>query len=51
MKELHNTTIAVFGGRPGQSIEFKGNIGITFPSAFQLKCDHRDGWESGVGVE
>jgi hypothetical protein len=37
MKERHNTTIAVFGGRPGQSIEFKGNDGITFLSAFRLK--------------
>ncbi|KAF8497585.1 hypothetical protein F5888DRAFT_1794404 [Russula emetica] len=27
MKERHNTTIAVFGGRPGQSIEFKGMAG------------------------
>ncbi|KAI9513423.1 hypothetical protein F5148DRAFT_1273072 [Russula earlei] len=27
MKERHNTTIAVFGGRPGQSIEFKGVAG------------------------
>jgi len=26
MKEHHNATIAVFGGRPGQSIEFKGNV-------------------------
>ncbi|KAH9988067.1 hypothetical protein BJV74DRAFT_773597 [Russula compacta] len=27
MKERHNTTIALFGGRPGQSIEFKGMAG------------------------
>ncbi|KAF8270072.1 hypothetical protein EI94DRAFT_1798564 [Lactarius quietus] len=27
MWERHNTTIAVFGGRPGQSIEFKGMAG------------------------
>ncbi|KAH9048887.1 hypothetical protein EDB84DRAFT_1585859 [Lactarius hengduanensis] len=27
MRERHNTTIAVFGGRPGQSIEFKGMAG------------------------
>ncbi|KAI0299451.1 hypothetical protein B0F90DRAFT_1810692 [Multifurca ochricompacta] len=27
MKERHNTTIAVFGGRPGQGIEFKGMAG------------------------
>ncbi|KAI9463958.1 hypothetical protein BJY52DRAFT_1184373 [Lactarius psammicola] len=27
MSERHNTTIAVFGGRPGQSIEFKGMAG------------------------
>lgn len=36
MKERHNTTIAVFGGRAGQRIEFKGNTGIAFPSGFQL---------------
>ncbi|KAI0251842.1 hypothetical protein BJV78DRAFT_1125641 [Lactifluus subvellereus] len=27
MRERHNTTIAVFGGRPGRSIEFKGMAG------------------------
>ncbi|KAH9968140.1 hypothetical protein BC827DRAFT_1122317 [Russula dissimulans] len=27
MRERHGTTIAVFGGRPGQSIEFKGMAG------------------------
>lgn len=27
MNERHNTTIAVFGGRPGQNVEFKGMAG------------------------
>ena len=26
MRERHNTKIGVFGGRPGQNIEFKGNL-------------------------
>lgn len=29
MRERHNTTIAVFGGRPGQGIEFKSNVHVT----------------------
>ena len=26
MKERHNTTIAIFGGRPGVQMEFKGAL-------------------------
>ena len=37
MVQREKTRIAVFGGRPGQSIEFKGNIGNISPSAFRLK--------------
>lgn len=29
MRERHNTKIAVFGGRPGQGIEFKSNVHVT----------------------
>lgn len=38
MNERHNTTIAIFGGNPNQSIEFKGMHFI--PAALLIRSDN-----------
>ncbi|KAF4603214.1 hypothetical protein EYR38_003625 [Pleurotus pulmonarius] len=43
MNERHNTKIAVFGGRPGQSIEFKGMSGNQVLEWFDLDSEIKTG--------
>ena len=33
MYERHNTKIAVFGGKPGENVEYKGELYLVFSSA------------------
>ena len=39
MLEQHNTTIAIFGGKPGEDIEFKGNCPVDLENPRNL-TDH-----------
>lgn len=48
MNERHNTKIAVFGGKPGENVEFKGRTLRFSLLAMLMQCyDRRDGGESG----
>lgn len=49
MNERHNTKIAVFGGKPGENVEFKGRTLRLSLLAMLMQCyDRRDGGESGT---
>jgi len=50
MYELHSTRIAVFGGRQGQTIQYKGKTYFSSCESFCSCRVYRYGWKPSLGV-